>query len=314
MTESDFAVLPLSARRQERARELEQLLDSTVEPGAPVARRRGPARRPGAARPGGARPASRPHPPERRSADRCRPRASPRSASRHAVELELALRQSALRRPRAGGDGGRDARRRAQRLDVHLQGRRGADPRRARAPAAHGDEGRLRRRRGSAGSEGCFTAGGSSANLVALLLAQKRRGAGVAGPRDWAARRLVVYTSAEGHYSISKNAGIVGIGRHNVRMVPTDDAGRMDVGALAAAPRRRPRPGAPADADQRHRRHHGARRVRSDSRHRRGSSRSTASGCTSTARWAAASCSAPRGATSSTASSSPTPSPGTRTR
>ncbi len=84
----------------------------------------------------------------------------------------------------------------------------------------------------AAGSEGCFTPGGSIANLVALLLA---RNAAAPDSRDrgTGAAKLVVYTSAEGHYSISKNAGIVGIGRHSVRMVPTDVAGRMDVGALA---------------------------------------------------------------------------------
>ncbi|MFN7943095.1 MAG: aminotransferase class V-fold PLP-dependent enzyme [Thermoanaerobaculia bacterium] len=84
---------------------------------------------------------------------------------------------------------------------------------------------------GFADAEGCFTPGGSIANLVALLLARN-----VALPesrdRGLGGERLAIYTSAEGHYSIPKNAGILGIGRDNVRRVPTDGAGRMDVDAL----------------------------------------------------------------------------------
>jgi len=85
---------------------------------------------------------------------------------------------------------------------------------------------------GLAGAEGCFTPGGSIANLVALLLARN-----VAAPesRDHGlgAARLAIYTSAEGHYSIPKNAGILGLGRESVRRIPTDGAGRMDADALA---------------------------------------------------------------------------------
>ncbi len=85
---------------------------------------------------------------------------------------------------------------------------------------------------GFAEAEGCFTPGGSIANLVALLLA---RNAALPEWRDHGAdgAKGVVYTSEEGHYSIRKNAGIVGIGRHNVRAVPAGADGRMDVGALA---------------------------------------------------------------------------------
>jgi len=84
----------------------------------------------------------------------------------------------------------------------------------------------------AAGAEGCFTPGGSIANLVALLLARN-----VAAPdsrdRGLAPARLAIYTSAEGHYSIPKNAGILGLGRESVRRIPTDGAGRMEVDALA---------------------------------------------------------------------------------
>ncbi len=81
-------------------------------------------------------------------------------------------------------------------------------------------------------AEGCFTPGGSLANLIALLLA---RNAAAPDARDGglAGARLTIYTSAEGHYSIPKGAGIVGYGRRQVRHVRVDSHGRMDPGALA---------------------------------------------------------------------------------
>ncbi len=85
---------------------------------------------------------------------------------------------------------------------------------------------------GFSDAEGSFTPGGSIANLVALLLARDAA-APESRERGLGDRDLVVYTSAEGHYSIPKNAGIVGIGRERVRRVPTDADGRMDVSALA---------------------------------------------------------------------------------
>ena len=92
----------------------------------------------------------------------------------------------------------------------------------------------MARHAGLGDAEGCFTPGGSIANLVALLLARnaaapESRDRGVGGAR------LAVYTSAEAHYSIPKNAGILGIGRDAVRRIPTDDDGRMDVAALSRA-------------------------------------------------------------------------------
>ena len=85
---------------------------------------------------------------------------------------------------------------------------------------------------GFADAEGCFTPGGSIANLVALLLA-RNAAAPESRDRGLGDRELVVYTSAEAHYSIPKNAGIVGIGRDRVRRVPVDGDGRMEVAALA---------------------------------------------------------------------------------
>jgi glutamate/tyrosine decarboxylase-like PLP-dependent enzyme len=86
---------------------------------------------------------------------------------------------------------------------------------------------------GMPAGEGTFTPGGSIANLVALVLA---RNAAAPTARDYGlgGRRLAIYTSAEGHYSIPKAAGIVGIGRAQVRAIAVDGQGRMSVPALAA--------------------------------------------------------------------------------
>lgn len=85
---------------------------------------------------------------------------------------------------------------------------------------------------GFAKGEGCFTPGGTLANLIAMLLA---RGQAEPAARDAGMRSggLTVYVSAERHYSISRSAGILGLGRSSVRAVPTRADGRMDVKALA---------------------------------------------------------------------------------
>jgi len=84
---------------------------------------------------------------------------------------------------------------------------------------------------GYAEGEGIFLPGGSMANLTAMMIARNEtvpeaREDGLNGSR------LTVYTSAEGHYSIRKNAGILGIGRANVREIPADALGRMVVEEL----------------------------------------------------------------------------------
>lgn len=75
--------------------------------------------------------------------------------------------------------------------------------------------------------EGIFCPGGSISNLVAMLAARQEalpeaRERGLAsGPR------LTIYASDQAHYSIRKNAGILGVGRENVRLISTDDQGRV---------------------------------------------------------------------------------------
>ena len=91
--------------------------------------------------------------------------------------------------------------------------------------------GRMMRIAGFDGGDGMFTPGGSMANLAAALVARNEKLPAVRD-RGMAGFSPTLYTSAEGHYSIRKNAGILGVGRRHARDVPTDSAGRMDVAAL----------------------------------------------------------------------------------
>ena len=79
---------------------------------------------------------------------------------------------------------------------------------------------------GFSDGEGAFCPGGSLGNLVAMILARN-----VCDPtvRDHGltANTYVAYTSVAGHYSIRKNAGVLGIGRNNVREIAVNDRGEM---------------------------------------------------------------------------------------
>lgn len=79
-------------------------------------------------------------------------------------------------------------------------------------------------------SDGTIATGGSMTNFMSMLMArdahdQKIRFEGLEN-------KLTVYTSKESHYSIPKNAAFSGIGRDNVRFIPTDEHGKMDVEVL----------------------------------------------------------------------------------
>ncbi len=81
------------------------------------------------------------------------------------------------------------------------------------------------------GGDGMFTPGGTMSNLAALVVARNET---FDGARDdgLGAQRCRVYTSTDGHFSIARAMGITGLGRRNVRDVPSDASGRIDVGAL----------------------------------------------------------------------------------
>ncbi len=84
--------------------------------------------------------------------------------------------------------------------------------------------------------KGVYSSGGSTANLIALGAARQwaytRKGidpaaAGVTG------NPTAIYTSTEVHHTIHRSAGVLGLGRRSVRLVPTDDRHRMRADLLA---------------------------------------------------------------------------------
>jgi aromatic-L-amino-acid/L-tryptophan decarboxylase len=84
---------------------------------------------------------------------------------------------------------------------------------------------------GCAGFAGNLTSGGSLANLMALAMAREAR----APANDDGAQPCVVYASEEVHMSVPKAVAMVGIGRTNLRLIPTDDQFRVDLDALREA-------------------------------------------------------------------------------
>ena len=83
---------------------------------------------------------------------------------------------------------------------------------------------------GAAG--GSFVSGGSAATLTALLAARAH-----AFPDAWrrgSPHDVAIVTGEQAHYSVSRAAGIMGIGADAVVTVPVNDAGSTDIRALSA--------------------------------------------------------------------------------
>ncbi|GEQ87071.1 pyridoxal-dependent decarboxylase [Patiriisocius marinistellae] len=74
-------------------------------------------------------------------------------------------------------------------------------------------------------ADGTFAPGGSMSNFMALLMARDAYNANI--PQDGVTQKLIVYTSAESHYSTPKNAAFAGIGRKQVHFIKTNDYGEM---------------------------------------------------------------------------------------
>ena len=86
---------------------------------------------------------------------------------------------------------------------------------------------------------GTFTSGGSTANLVGLGAARQAAGerlglrpsidgiAGIPEPR--------VYASTETHHVVGRALGVLGMGRANLRSIPVDGDGRIDLDLLQRA-------------------------------------------------------------------------------
>ena len=88
-----------------------------------------------------------------------------------------------------------------------------------------------------AGAMGLFVSGGSMASFAALAAARSakapvdvmRAGVGAVG------RPMCLYLSSEGHFSMRKAIGMLGLGEDNVREVPTDPCFHIDLAALEEA-------------------------------------------------------------------------------
>jgi glutamate/tyrosine decarboxylase-like PLP-dependent enzyme len=85
-----------------------------------------------------------------------------------------------------------------------------------------------------AGAGGNLTSGGMTANFIGLKLARDA----ITGDRaqhEGVTERLVVYTSDERHVSVDKAVDAVGIGRDNVRIIPSGANFRIRLDALERA-------------------------------------------------------------------------------
>jgi len=83
-------------------------------------------------------------------------------------------------------------------------------------------------------AKGLLTSGGSMANMIALLIANRRKsGADTSRKGLWSSGPpMTIYASEEVHLSIPKAADILGFGRDQVRVITCDERQRMRVDVL----------------------------------------------------------------------------------
>src|SRR5215217_1362608 len=83
-------------------------------------------------------------------------------------------------------------------------------------------------------AKGLLTSGGSMANMIALLIAHRRKsGANTSREGLWnSGPPMTIYASEEVHMSIAKAADILGFGRDQVRVIACDERQRMRVDLL----------------------------------------------------------------------------------
>lgn len=83
--------------------------------------------------------------------------------------------------------------------------------------------------------KGVYSSGGSVANLVALGAARQwaleQRGIDPAA-EGVGATRTAIYASVESHHTILRAAGVLGLGRRSVRLIPADEKQRLNLMAL----------------------------------------------------------------------------------
>jgi sulfinoalanine decarboxylase/sulfinoalanine decarboxylase/aspartate 1-decarboxylase len=82
------------------------------------------------------------------------------------------------------------------------------------------------------GSNGTFPTGGSMSNYMGLIMGRDKKDPEF---RTHGMRKpLIAYTSADSHYSTTKNISFAGMGKNNLRYIETDAFGRMDTAKLEA--------------------------------------------------------------------------------
>jgi aromatic-L-amino-acid decarboxylase len=84
---------------------------------------------------------------------------------------------------------------------------------------------------GCTGFSGTLTSGGSLANLMGLAMAREAK----APVNETGGATGVVYASTEVHMSVGKAVALLGLGRENLRLIPSDAAMRLDPDALRQA-------------------------------------------------------------------------------
>jgi len=77
---------------------------------------------------------------------------------------------------------------------------------------------------------GTCAAGGSMTNFMSMLMA--RDAAAAQARLQGMNLKMIVYTSKESHYSVAKNAAFCGIGRDNVRYLPVDAEGKIELSGI----------------------------------------------------------------------------------
>jgi glutamate/tyrosine decarboxylase-like PLP-dependent enzyme len=83
-------------------------------------------------------------------------------------------------------------------------------------------------------AHGLLTSGGSMANMTALVMAHRTKaGTNVSAEGLWnSATRMTLYASDQIHMSIPKAADILGLGRAQLRLIPSDDRFRINAKVL----------------------------------------------------------------------------------
>lgn len=74
-------------------------------------------------------------------------------------------------------------------------------------------------------SDGTFAPGGSMCNYMAVLMARDKFDSSI--KTKGITKKLTLYTSEVSHYSIQKNAAFIGVGRDYVRLIKSNDKGKM---------------------------------------------------------------------------------------